>query len=157
MVFADLVDAAPLIRTPTGRRRKRPITLHADTAYNLTRCRRFLRTRHITVRIARRGIGSSLRLGRHRWVVERTLAWLNRYRRLTIRYEQRADIHRAFPALGCALICFDHVPPPEGIRTALLGASTAAFTVIVVHRMTGMTAYDAATSRAASGADATPS
>jgi len=27
-------------------------------------------------------------LGRHRWVVERTLAWLNRDRRLTIRYER---------------------------------------------------------------------
>jgi transposase len=38
------------------------------------------------VRIARKGIDSSERLGRHRWVVERTLAWLNQYRRLTIRY-----------------------------------------------------------------------
>ena len=26
-------------------------------------------------------------LGRHRWVVERTLGWLSKYRRLTIRYE----------------------------------------------------------------------
>jgi transposase len=43
-------------------------------------------------------------LGRHRWVVERTLAWLNRYRRLTVRYERREDIHRAFLSLGCALI-----------------------------------------------------
>ena len=30
------------------------------------------------------------RLGRHRWVVERTLAWLARFRRLTIRHERRA-------------------------------------------------------------------
>jgi transposase len=48
-------------------------------------------------------------------VVERTLAWLNRYRRLTIRYERRADIHQAFLTLGGALICFDHLPPPEGL------------------------------------------
>jgi len=115
MVFADLIDAVPLIRTPTGRQRKRPTKLHADKAYDLPRCRRFLRTRHIRVRIARRGIESSQRLGRHHWVVERTLAWLNRYRRLTIRYERRADIHQAFLTLGCALICFDHLPPPEGL------------------------------------------
>lgn len=101
-----MVDAVPLIRTPTGHRRKRPAKLHADKAYDLPRCRRFLHRRHIKVRIARRGIESSQRLGRHRWVVERTLAWLARYRRLTIRYERRADIHQAFLTLGCALICF---------------------------------------------------
>jgi len=44
------------------------------------------------------------RLGRYRWVVERTLSWLNRFRRLKIRYEHRADIHLAFLQLGCALI-----------------------------------------------------
>jgi transposase len=31
-------------------------------------------------------IGSE-RLGRHRWVVERTLAWFARFRRLAVRYE----------------------------------------------------------------------
>ena len=67
--------------------------------------------RHIKVRIARKGIDSSQRLGRHRWVVERTLAWLNRFRRLTVRYERRADIHQAFLTLGCALICFNALPP----------------------------------------------
>jgi transposase len=52
------------------------------------------------------GIESSQRLGRHRWVVERTFAWLARFRRLTIRYERRVDIHHAFLTLGCCLICF---------------------------------------------------
>jgi transposase len=47
---------------------------------------------------------SASRLGRYRWVVERTLSWLNRSRRLKIRYEHRADIHLAFLQLGCALI-----------------------------------------------------
>ena len=45
------------------------------------------------------------RLGRFRWVVERTLSWLNRFRRLKVRYERRADIHQAFLSLGCTLIC----------------------------------------------------
>ena len=37
-------------------------------------------------------------------LVERTLSWLNRFRRLKIRDEHRADIHLAFLQLGCALI-----------------------------------------------------
>ena len=107
VVFADLIDAIPPIRQPNGRRRKRPHKLHADKGYDYSRCRLALRRRHIQVRIARKGIDSSERLGRHRWVIERTLAWLNRYRRLTVRYERRADIHQAVLTLGCALLCFN--------------------------------------------------
>jgi transposase len=60
---------------------------------------------------ASRGIESSERLGRYRWVVERTLSWLNRFRRLKVRYERRADIHTAFLTLGCALICWKVLQP----------------------------------------------
>ena len=41
-----------------------------------------------------------------RWVVERTFAWLHRFRRLRVRDERRADLHQAFLDLGCALICW---------------------------------------------------
>ena len=68
-------------------------------------CRAALTRRRIKVRIARKGIEPSDRLGRHRWVVERTLAWVGQFRRLTIRYERRQDIHEAFLSLGCSLIC----------------------------------------------------
>jgi transposase len=105
-----MLDAVPTIKQPHGHRRKRPGKLHADKAYDIPRCRRACRQRHIGVRIARKGIDSSERLGRHRWVVERTLAWLNQYRRLTIRYERRVDIQEAFLTLGCALICFKALP-----------------------------------------------
>jgi transposase len=80
------------------------------TGYDHRRCRQALSKRHIKVRIARRLVDSSQRLGRHRWVVERTFAWLNRFRRLAIRYERRADIHQAFLTLGCALNCFRSLP-----------------------------------------------
>ena len=114
-VFEALIDAVPPIKQPSGQRRRRPAKLHADKAYDIPRCRRFLHRRHIQVRIARKGVESSQRLGRHRWVIERTLAWLARYRRLTIRYERRMDIHQAFLTLGCALICFNHLPPDKGL------------------------------------------
>jgi transposase len=62
-------------------------------------------------RIARRGVASTTRLGRHRWKVERSLAWLLANRRLTVRYQRRADISQAFLHLGCALICARKLHP----------------------------------------------
>ena len=45
-------------------------------------------------------------LGRHRWVVDRTFAWLHNRRRLLIRTDRRDDIHEGFLALACCLICW---------------------------------------------------
>jgi transposase len=42
-------------------------------------------------------------------VVERTLAWFARFRRLTVRYERRADILAAFHHLAAGLICLRFV------------------------------------------------
>lgn len=109
-LLEPMLDAIPPLRTGRrGRPRQRPRKLHADKAYDFARCRQACRQRGIGPRIARRGIDSSERLGRHRWVVERTLAWLARYRRLTIRYERLVAVHRAFLHLGCALICFNYL------------------------------------------------
>lgn len=41
--------------------------------------------------------------------MERTLAWLARFRRLTVRYERRADVHLALTTLACALVCLKQV------------------------------------------------
>ena len=49
---------------------------------------------------------TELGLGRHRWVVERTFAWLHQFKRLLVRYERRADMHEGFLTLACCLICF---------------------------------------------------
>jgi transposase len=102
------VDAISPVRLPhrqRGRPRKRPTKLHADKGYDYPRCWGALRARSIIPCIARRGIESSERLGRYSWVVDRTLSWLNRFRRLKVRYERRSDMHQAFLLLGCALIC----------------------------------------------------
>ena len=91
-------------RLRDGRPRRRPHKLHADKGYDYRHLRLALRKRRIIPRTARCGVEPKNRLGRYRWVVERTLSWLNRFRRLKIRYEHRADIHLAFLQLGCALI-----------------------------------------------------
>jgi IS5 family transposase len=105
-----LASIPPLRRRRAGRPRRRPEKVHADKAYDIPRCRAHLRRRGIRCRIARKGIDSSERLGRHRWVVERTLSWLSQFRRLTVRYERRADIHLAFLRLACVLICARFLP-----------------------------------------------
>jgi transposase len=112
-----LVDAIPPIIGPRGkpgRPRKRPAKLHADKGYDYPSLRRALRARGITPRIARRGIDSSERLGRHRWVVERTQSWLLGCRRLGVRYERRADLLRGLLHLACSLICLNFLAPATG-------------------------------------------
>jgi len=64
-----MVDAVPPIDGPRGwpgRPRKRPAKLHCDKGYDYLRCRRAVRRPGVTPRIARRGVESSQRLGRHR-------------------------------------------------------------------------------------------
>lgn len=109
-MFEEVVDSVnPIKGVGRGRPRKRPEKVHADKAYDARKCRKALGKRGIKVRIARKGIESSERLGRYRWVVERTISWLHRNRRLAVRYERRDDTHQAFLDLGCSLICWNQV------------------------------------------------
>ena len=78
-----------------------------DRGYDAEAIRRGLRARGIMPWLAKRNTEHGSGLGRWRWVVERTFAWLNQFRRLRIRYEKRADIHEAFLVLACALLCWN--------------------------------------------------
>lgn len=61
--------------------------------------------RGITPKIARRGVPHGSGLGKTRWVVERTFAWLHQFKRLRIRYEIRADLHLGLLQFACSIIC----------------------------------------------------
>lgn len=63
VALKPLVRAIPAIKSRCGPRRRRPAKLHADKAYDHTALRTWLRDRAITVRIARKGIEASRRLG----------------------------------------------------------------------------------------------
>jgi transposase len=106
-MFEAVLNDIPPIRMPVGRRRRRPGKVHADKAYDHRRCRAYLRQRGIRPRIARRGIESSERLGRYRWTIERTGAWLGGFRRLRIRYEHSSERFYALVLLACSIICFN--------------------------------------------------
>lgn len=102
--LAPLVRGIPPIRSRRGPRRRRPAKPHADKGYDYDHLRRWLREGGIRPRIARRGVESSQRLGRHRWVVERTVSWLVGRRRLHRRYERKAEHFLAFVGIAAALI-----------------------------------------------------
>ena len=104
-MFERCVEAIPAIAGLPGRPRRRPAKLHADKGYDFKRCRAHLRQRGIIGRIARRGIESSERLGKHRWVVERTHSWFAGFGKLRILFERRLDIHEALLKLAAAIIC----------------------------------------------------
>ncbi|MGX1027603.1 transposase [Streptomyces ambofaciens] len=100
-----LLDAIPRIRGLVGQPRQRPRRLFADRGYDYDKYRRLLRARGITPKIARKGTVHGSGLGKTRWVVERTFAWLHQFKRLRIRYEIRGDLHLGLLQLACSIIC----------------------------------------------------
>jgi IS5 family transposase len=108
-MFQALVEDIPPVRTPAGRRRRRPAKVHADKSYDSRTNRAYLQRRGIKARIARRGVESSTRLGRHRWRVERALSWLSCFRRLQVRWDRDAGRWFAFVLVACALVCFNRL------------------------------------------------
>ena len=100
-----LVDAIPCIQGGQGRPRHRPDCMIGDRGYDAQAIRVGLRQRGIRPLLARRNTKHGSGLGRYRWVIERTFAWLNQFRRFRVRYEKRADLHEALLSLACVLIC----------------------------------------------------
>ncbi|MFF9397054.1 transposase, partial [Streptomyces griseoluteus] len=74
--------------------------------------RKWSRGKHIGVCIARKGIESSERLGRRRWVIERTMSWLAGYRRLSPRYERDPRNYQALLGLAATIRCYSDCPTP---------------------------------------------
>lgn len=107
-------------------RHHRPVEVWADRGYCSNQLRAALTDRGITPRISRRRRagdpllpGQTLRPGRrgrhpvmktsdpdarHRWVIERTNAWLRRFRRLTIRLEPNHDAYLAYLTIALIII-----------------------------------------------------
>jgi transposase len=94
------------VRGRVGHPRRRPKRITADRAYDHDKYRRELRRRGIASEIARRKTEHGSGLGHARWVIERTFAWLHHFKRLLVRYDRRQEIHEAFLAIGCCLVCF---------------------------------------------------
>ena len=106
-LFEPVLDTNPAVRAGhRGRPRRRPAKLHADPGCDYPRCRRYLHRRGIAVRITRRGVENTTNLGRHRWVVERSISWLLRFKRLGVRYERTELTVRPLLTLAVTIINF---------------------------------------------------
>ena len=100
-----LVDSIPDLSGEEGDKPTQPEELYADRAYDSEPHREELRDRGIDPKIPKRRTEHGSGLGVYRWVVERTNAWLHSFGKLRLRTDPDGAIHKAFVALGSALIC----------------------------------------------------
>jgi transposase len=112
LALKPLIRGIPAVRSRQGPRRRRSVKLRADKAYFSAESLAWLRERGLVARIARPGIESGERLGRHRWNVERSIAWLIGYRRLTVRYEPKGGTLPRLPRPGRRLSCHKKLAKP---------------------------------------------
>ena len=80
------------------------MNFYADRAYDSEPGRQALREAGIEPKYPKRNTDHGSGLGVYRWVVERTISWLQQFRRLRIHYERRLDIHDALLTMACILI-----------------------------------------------------
>lgn len=102
-----LIKAIPAVRGKVGHPRSRPKCVLGDHAYSSDPHRQALKQRHIVPIFGRHGSPHGSGLGKVRWVVERTLAWLHQFRKLRLRTEKKAELHEAFVQLACAMISWN--------------------------------------------------
>jgi IS5 family transposase len=67
---------------------RKPGIVQGDRGYSSNKHRQALRKQGIVPELARIGAPHGSGLGKTRWVVERSIAWLHNFRRLKIRYER---------------------------------------------------------------------
>jgi putative transposase len=94
-------------------RRPKNVDQHlcADKGYVGKPAEKIMKKRHYIPHVPQRGeeMLAKERNPRHRakrWVVERTHSWINRYRKVLVRYEKRADSYEGLLEIACALTVF---------------------------------------------------
>jgi transposase len=108
-VIKDTVNSVVVKRPrPT---KKRPQGMCLDKGYDYAEVRDTLREFGFTAHIRARGeeaqaVKRQAGVRARRWVVERTHSWMNRFRRVLIRWDKKVDTYLAFLHFACALIAF---------------------------------------------------
>ena len=103
------VDSVPVQRPAPSP--EQPQGLCLDKGYDYHEVRETMREFGFTAHIRSRGeeaqaIKREAGFKARRWVVERTHSWMNRFRRILIRWDKSADNYIAFLHFACALIAF---------------------------------------------------
>lgn len=103
------VDSIPVERPAFTR--EEPQGLCLDKGYDFDEVRRTIEEFGFTAHIRSRGeeaqaIKREAGFKARRWVVERVHSWMNRFRRILIRWDKNPDNYIAFLHFACALIAF---------------------------------------------------
>lgn len=90
---------------------EQPQGMCLDKGYNYAEVREILQEFGFTAHIRARGeeakaIACEAGYNARRWVVERTHSWMNRFRRIVVRWEKKPEHYLAFLHFACALIAF---------------------------------------------------
>jgi len=105
----ETIESIPVRRPrPTPRR---PQGLCVDKGYDYDEVYELLEEFGYTAHVRSRGeeaaeLRRNARFKARRWVVERTHSWLNRFRRLLVRWEKQADNYLAMLHLALGLITY---------------------------------------------------
>ena len=103
----ETIDSIPIRKPkPTSKDRQ---NVCMDKGYDYDEVRDLLKEFHFTAHIRARGeeaklIKKSARFKARRWVVERTHSWMNRFRRILVRWEKKAENYIAMLHVVCGLI-----------------------------------------------------
>jgi putative transposase len=106
-LFEQTIESIP-VRRPKPSRSK-PQGMCLDKGYDYPEVRGLIREFGFTAHIRSRGeeakaIKNEAGFRARRWVVERTHSWMNRFRRILVRWEKRADTYIAMLHLACAIV-----------------------------------------------------
>lgn len=95
----------PPLTNKDGKKRTKPKALQGDRGYGFPHIIKMLVRMVIVSLLAVRGSPHGSGLGKTRYVIERTMAWLGENRRLKICYERTGERFRGFHVLAACVIC----------------------------------------------------
>lgn len=107
--LAQVLDAAILDRPKHG-----VSYLYADKGYDGAPAQDTIISRGLVPRVCRKKRRPGRPWKNRRWVVEATHSWLNRFRKLLVRYEKLAESYVALLQLAAAITCWRKVAPIYG-------------------------------------------
>jgi transposase len=105
----ELLTSVPPVGGKPGPDRSKPERLQGDRGYDSEPLRKLLRWLGIVPELAKRNTEHGSGMGKTRWVVERTNAFLHAFGRLRRRLDRLVDCQHAFLEIACSLICMRYL------------------------------------------------
>ncbi len=101
-----IIEKFPQVKGKPGRPKTRPDEAYMDRGYDSAANRLILRWLGIEPFIAKRNTEHGSGLGKVRYVVERTNAWIKGFKRMRVRWDRLIDVQHAWNAFAMSIICF---------------------------------------------------